>query len=114
VEGSVTGSMRAGSKTRTALRQLGIRRATDLLKAFPAKRLGLDPGEPVPEPAWQKYLVEVAGQGLNEAQLKTIVRVLNEEPSLAPVWNWQQRGVRKYVPPKPERPDASLQPLGVG
>ena len=34
-EGSVTESSRAGSKTRTALRQLGIRNATDLLKAFP-------------------------------------------------------------------------------
>ena len=33
--GSVTESSRAGSKTRTALRQFGIRKATDLLKAFP-------------------------------------------------------------------------------
>src|SRR5215467_14738136 len=48
-KGSVTESMRAGSKTRTALRQLGIRNATDLLKAFPAKHLGpekLAPGSP--------------------------------------------------------------------
>jgi len=85
------------------LRQLGIRKATDLLKAFPAKRLGLDPGkELVPGSAWQEYLAEVSGQGLDQAQLRTIVRVLDEEPSLAPVWNWQQRGVHKYVPPERE------------
>lgn len=109
-EGSVTESMRAGSKTRTALRQLGIRKATDLLKAFPAKRLGLEPGEElVPGSAWQKYLAEVAGQGLDPAQLRTIVRVLDKEPSLAPVWNWQERGVHKYVRPEPE---VLIMPLG--
>jgi hypothetical protein len=113
--GSVTESMRAGSKTRTALRQLGIRKATDLLKAFPAKRLGLDPGEElVPGSPWQEYLAEVAGQGLDQAQLRTIVRVLDEEPSLAPVWNWQRRGVHKYVPPEPEILVISSQPAGVG
>jgi hypothetical protein len=112
-EGSVTESMRAGSKTRTALRQLGIRKATDLLKAFPAKRL--DPGEePVPGSRWQEYLAGVACQGLDQAQLTTIVRVLDQEPSLAPVWNWQERGVRKYVPPERERLVVTAQPAGVG
>jgi hypothetical protein len=116
-EGSVTESMRAGSKTRTALRQLGIRKATDLLKAFPAKRL--DPGEErVPGSPWQEYLEEVAGQGLDQAQLRTIVRVLDKEPSLAPVWNWQERGVHKYMPPAPapapELLVAAAQPAGVG
>jgi hypothetical protein len=100
-EGSVTESMRAGSKTRTALRQLGIRKATDLLKAFPAE--SLDPGEErVPGSPWQEYLAEVADQGLDQAQLRTIVRVLDREPSLAPVWNWQERGVHKHVPPEPQ------------
>lgn len=111
VEGSVTGSMRAGSKTRTALRQLGIRKATDLLKAFPAKRL--DPGEEL-VPSWQEYLVGVAGQGLDTAQLRTIVRVLDKEPSLVPVWNWQKRGVHKYVPPERELLVLTAQPAGVG
>jgi hypothetical protein len=111
--GSVTESMRAGSKTRTALRQLGIRKATDLLKAFPAKRL--DPAEElVLGPSWQEYLVEVAGQGLDQAQLRTIVRVLDKEPSLAPVWNWQERGVHKYVPPEPEVLVMAPQPAGAG
>jgi hypothetical protein len=110
VEGSVTGSMRAGSKTRTALRQLGIRNATDLLKAFPAKRL--DPGEEL-VPAWQQYLADVAGQGLDQAQLRTIVRVLDKEPSLAPVWNWQKRGVHKYLPPEPDLFVVAAQPVRV-
>ena len=109
--GSVTGSMRAGSKTRTALRQLGIRKATDLLKAFPAKRL--DPGKELVQP-WQKYLKKVAAQGLDQAQLRTIVKVLSKEPSLAPVWNWQQRGVHKYVPPEQEARAAIPKPAGVG
>jgi len=111
--GSVTESMRAGSKTRTALRQLGIRKATDLLKAFPAECL--DPGkELVPGSPWQKYLTEVAVSGLDQAQLRTIVRVLNAEPSLAPVWNWQERGIRKYVPPTREVLVMTAQPAGVG
>ena len=112
-EGSVTDSMRAGSKTRTALRQLGIRKATDLLKAFPADCI--DPGEELaPGSPWQKHLAEVAVQGLDQAQLRTIVRVLNAEPSLAPVWNWQERGVHKYVPPTAELLVVAAQPAGVG
>jgi hypothetical protein len=41
--GSVTEGSRAGSKTRTALRQFGIRKATDPLKAFPP--VYLNPGQ---------------------------------------------------------------------
>ena len=108
----MTESMRAGSKTRTALRQLGIRKATDLLKAFPAYRL--DPGKQLaPGSAWQKHLTEVAGWGLDQAQLRTIVRVLTREPSLAPVWNWQQRGVLKYVRPERELLVVTTQSAGV-
>jgi hypothetical protein len=110
--GSVTGSMRAGSKTRTALRQLGIRTATDLLKAFPATHVAPG-GELVPGSPWEAYLAEIAVQGLDRAQLRTIVRVLDKEPSLAPVWNWQKRGVHRYVPPEPEIPVIVPQPVGV-
>jgi hypothetical protein len=96
--GSVTASSRAGSKTRTALRQFGIRNATDLLKAFPFEYadpgLRLRPGSP-----WQKHLAEASAQGLDQSQLRTIVRVLDQEPSLAPVWNWQARGVERYGAP---------------
>ena len=91
--GSVTASSRAGSKTRTALRQFGIRRATDLLKAFPPECV--DPGRRLaPGSPWNKHLADAAAGGLDQAQLRTIVRVLAEDPSLAPVWNWQLRGVR--------------------
>jgi hypothetical protein len=112
-EGSVTGSSRAGSKTRTALRQFGIRKATDLLKAFPADRV--DPGRTLaPGSPWQKYLADVAEQGLDQAQLRTIVRVLENERSLAPVWNWQMRGVRKYAQPARDLHGVPAQPVGVG
>jgi hypothetical protein len=103
--GSVTESSRAGSKTRTALRQFGIRKATDLLKAFPSDCV--DPGHLLtPGSPWQKYLADAAAEGLDQAQLRTIVRVLDKEPSLAPVWNWQMRGVRRYVPPERDLPAA--------
>ena len=96
--GSVTESSRAGSKTRTALRQLGIRKATDLLKAFPPDVL--DPGCALPpESPWYEYLESVSKDVLDKTQLRTIVRVLDMEPSLAPVWNWQGRGVRRFKPP---------------
>jgi hypothetical protein len=96
--GSVTESSRAGSKTRTALRQFGIRKATDLLKAFPPQCI--DPGQLLePGSPWQQHLADAATEGLDQAQLRTIVRVLDQEPSLAPVWNWQMRGVRSYVQP---------------
>jgi hypothetical protein len=112
-QGSVTESSRAGSKTRTALRQLGIRNATDLLKAFPPDCL--DPGrELAPGSLWQKHLTDIAGGGLDQAQLRTIVRVLDNEPSLAPVWNWQQRGVRRYGQPRPKLLVVAASPAGVG
>lgn len=113
-EGSVTGSMRAGSKTRTALRQLGIGKATDLLKAFPPACL--DPGQELePGSPWQEHLARIAkGEGLDPAQLRTIVRVLNKERSLAPVWNWQERGVREYVQPVPDCAAAAAGPSAEG
>jgi hypothetical protein len=80
--GSVTATSRAGTRTRTALRQLGIGKATDLLKAFP------------PDSAWAAHLRALEKGGLDLNQVRTIVRVLHATPSpLAPVWNWQKRGV---------------------
>jgi hypothetical protein len=96
--GSISVSSRAGSRTRTALRQFGIRNATDLLKAFPPQYVDpghlLEPGSP-----WQQHLADVTTEGLDPAQLRTIVRVLAGEPSLAPVWNWQLRGIRRSGAP---------------
>jgi hypothetical protein len=91
--GSVTATSRAGTRTRTALRQLGIRKATDLLKAFPPDKIDPD-SPPPPESGWAAHLRALAKGGLDLNQVRSIVRVLNTAPSpLAPIWNWQKRGV---------------------
>jgi hypothetical protein len=112
-DGSVTGSSRAGSKTRTVLRQLGIRKATDLLNAFPDRRV--DPGRPLaPGSPWQEHLAAVTKEeGLDQAQLRTLVRVLAHEQSLAPVWNWQMRGVRRHMQPARDHVFVPAQRAGI-
>jgi hypothetical protein len=92
--GSVSKTSRAGTRTRTALRQLGIRKATDLLKAFPPEEM--DPNVPVePDSPWAAYLRSLGKAGLDIGQIRTMVRVLSREPTpLAPVWNWYRRGVQ--------------------
>jgi hypothetical protein len=85
-EGSVNYALRAGTRTRVALRQVGIRTATDLLKAFPPEVI--DP--PAGQPAEHGPLLP---GGLELQQIRTLVRVLDEDVDLAPVWNWQDRGV---------------------
>jgi hypothetical protein len=71
---------RDGSTVRHVLRNCGVRTATDLLKAFP-------PDEVTPES--MSWLRE---QGLNPKALHLIVQVLDDEPALEPVWNWQEGG----------------------
>ena len=102
--GSVTETSRAGSKTRTALRQLGVRKATDLLKAFP-------PGlrRPRAHAGARITVVQTPGRmrprrGLDPSPAADDRAGAGAEPSLAPVWNWQSRGVRTYVRPAPDRP----------
>jgi hypothetical protein len=91
--GSVTATSRAGTRTRTALRQLGIRKATDLLKAFPPDKIDPD-SPPRPDSGWAAHLRALAKGGLDLNQVRSIVRVLDTAPSpLAPIWNWQKRGV---------------------
>ena len=91
--GSVTATSRAGTKTRTALRQLGIRKATDLIKAFPPDKMDPD-SPPAPDSGWAAHLRALAKGGLDLNQVRSIVRVLDSAPSpLAPIWNWQRRGV---------------------
>jgi hypothetical protein len=76
IHGSASRQSRAGTRTRVALRQIGIRTATDLLRVFPTES-------------------EVGDEtGLDERQLKFLVRALKDHPSLAPVWNWKTRGVK--------------------
>jgi hypothetical protein len=91
VHGSLSPHNRAGTKTRVALRQLGIRTATDLLKAFPPEQIDRridDNG--VDRLSFRK----LKAGGLDEDQLRTLVRVLDEDTALAPIWNWQTRGVQ--------------------
>jgi hypothetical protein len=70
-----------GGATRLALRRIGVRSATDLLRAFGAG----DPHRPVSA----AYL---RARGLDPAQLATLLRLLVDEPGLNPVWNWKAGG----------------------
>lgn len=72
---------RSGVGTRVALRRVGIRTATDLLKAMP------DPERPS---------AAVTACGLDVHQMALIVTVLRNEPALEPVWNWQSHGVQRH------------------
>jgi len=80
-----------GAAARLNLRQVGIRTATDLLKAFskeaPQPRGPLTERIYVPQPEDQQL-------PLPESQLRLLVTVLGAEPGLVPIWNWQRNGVR--------------------
>ena len=69
---------RCGVQTRTALRRIGIRTATDLRKA-------------IPEPDKPSAGLSAAGADID--QLRILATVLQKEEGLRPVWHWQQRGV---------------------
>jgi hypothetical protein len=75
-----------GARARVALRRVGIRTATDLLKAFSIH--GSAPcdgsGQPLPN---------VTVPGMAADHLRLLVGVLAADPGLAPVWNWQRNGV---------------------
>jgi hypothetical protein len=104
VYGSLSPHNRAGTKTRVALRQLGIRTASDLLKAFPPEEIDRRAGENDGARVGFRHLRPV---GLDEDQIRTLVRVLDEDTALAAIWNWQTRGVqarRDCRRPRSERP----------
>jgi hypothetical protein len=91
VHGSLSPHNRAGTKARVGLRQLGIRTATDLLKAFPPEQIDRrvdDDGQ------GRLSFFDLKPRGLDVDQIRTLVRVLDEDTALAPVWNWQARGVQ--------------------
>ncbi len=69
---------RSGVRTRTALRRVGIRTATDLLKAMP------EPDKPS---------AAITAAGVDVDQLRILATVLDKEEGLAPVWHWQSNGV---------------------
>lgn len=88
VHGSLGPGSRAGTRTRVALRQLGIRNATDLLKAFPPDQI--DPRELTP--GVRSRFLQLQATGVDPDQIRILVRILDEDTGLAPVWNWQTRG----------------------
>ena len=75
-------SHRTGTRTRNALRKLGIRTATDLINRFPPD--GAD-GEGLPVQFLRRAKVD-------PAVIRSLVAVLAKEPGLKPVVNWQQNG----------------------
>ena len=73
---------------REKLRRLGIRTATDALKAF-----SVEPDETSgAQPRRVFRLPEDLTSPLPVDQLRLLVPILGAEAGLAPVWNWQQRG----------------------
>jgi hypothetical protein len=74
----------SGAQARLNLRRVGIRTATDLLKAFSDEQDG--------QRAFR--LPDGLRPPLPVDQLQLLVTVLAAEPGLAPVWNWQRNGVR--------------------
>ncbi len=87
----------SGAQARLKLRRVGIRTATDLLKAFSKEQdqpAGAQPQRVFSLPANLEPPLPVD-------QLRLLVAVLAAEPGLAPVWNWQRNGVpdcRSHVP----------------
>ena len=74
----------SGARARLNLRRVGIRTATDLLKAFSVEQ---DNGERTFRPP------DGLEPPLPPDQLRLLVTVLAAEPGLVPVWNWQRNGV---------------------
>jgi hypothetical protein len=76
-----------GAATRLALRRIGIRSATDLLRAF-----GSSDGSPPSAPA-------LRARGLDPCQIETVLRLLADEPGLDPVWNWKTGAAGRSATP---------------
>jgi hypothetical protein len=89
---------RGGTRTRTILRQLGIRTATDLIKAFPPDDFDPFDAEQKVAPQPAQIVRILSDAGVDCGQLRMLVRVLGEEQGLAPVWNWYDRGVSARCP----------------
>jgi hypothetical protein len=105
IRGSVNPALRAGTQTRVALRQVGVRTATDLLKAFPPEHV--DPTSANAKATAQ--FKDLLPEGLEPDQIRTLVRVIDEDVDLAPIWNWQGRGV---VAHDESRRPRSIRPAG--
>lgn len=81
----------SGAQARVNLRRVGIRTATDLLKAFSIEHKG-------GEPQRAFHMPDGLEPPLPADQLRLLVAVLAAEPGLAPIWNWQRNGVAERRP----------------
>ncbi len=76
--------------TRRALEARGIRTASDLIKAWPASAAAAGNGAGRAQGALRNRGLP----GLDPEHCELLVRILDEDVRLAPIWNWQARGVR--------------------
>jgi hypothetical protein len=74
------------ASTRVALRRMGIRSATDLLRVFDPAIAGRLPDE------------TLRARGLEPAEISTLLTLLAAEPGLDPVWNWKDGGSCRVLP----------------
>jgi hypothetical protein len=81
--GAAVGS---GAATRLALRRIGVRCATDLLKTFSADG-----------PARASSPDALKARGLDPDQLELLARLLRAERGLDPVWNWKNGGAPRVA-----------------
>ncbi len=96
-----SGNPRTGAATRVALRRVGVRSATDLLKTFgpdSAASPGMNGRGLRPE--------SLRACGLDPDQLNLLVGLVRAERGLDPVWNWKNGGASclrtPSVPSSPE------------
>jgi len=92
---------KSAAPARLKLRRVGIRTATDLLKAFSKPRSQVC-GE-LPKRAFA--MPPIKELPLPEDQLRLLVAVLGAEPGLVPLWNWQLNGVPTCRYPVPAGPN---------
>src|SRR5206468_7667359 len=80
-----------GAAARLNLRRVGIRTATDLLKAYSKEEVEQSPCS-LPKRTFAPR-PEINPPPLPESQPRLLVSVLGAEPGPAPIWNWQRNRV---------------------
>jgi len=84
---------RSGAVTRVALRRVGVRSATDLIKTF-----GPDAPESQRTDDWGVRRESLRGSGLDPDQVNLLVRLMSAERGLDAVWNWKSGGASRLSP----------------
>ena len=90
-----------GAAARLNLRRVGIRTATDLLKAYSTEEVEQSPCS-LPKRTFAPR-PEIKQPPLPESQLRLLISVLGAEPGLVPIWNWQRNGVALRCSQPPDR-----------